>query len=126
MYQTSIIGQGLYRAKARGYGQELDLFGNTAAGETPMSLVNVALASCVTMCAQGYFARYHEQDNVPIEVTSSYEAEQFILLLTCSQPLKEEHKRALTAYIEQHCRVKKLLNDTIGISITIKTREDER
>lgn len=50
MYQTTIKGDKPYHFLSKGYGAPVELFGYTEDGETPMSLVNIALASCVTMC----------------------------------------------------------------------------
>ena len=36
----------------------VELFGYTENGMTPMSWVNIALATCVTMCLQSYFSNY--------------------------------------------------------------------
>ena len=37
---------------------------------TPMSWVNIALASCVTMCLQSYFSNYQEIEELAIQVDS--------------------------------------------------------
>lgn len=58
MYQTTIKGDKRFHSLSEGYGAPVELFGYTEDGETPMSLVNIALASCVTMCLQSYFAKY--------------------------------------------------------------------
>ena len=52
MYQTTIKGDKRFHSLSEGYGAPVELFGYTDDGETPMSLVNIALASCVTMCLQ--------------------------------------------------------------------------
>ena len=51
----------------------VELFGYTEDGMTPMSWVNIALASCVTMCLQSYFSNYQEIEELAIQVDSSYE-----------------------------------------------------
>ncbi|EHI69653.1 hypothetical protein ACVRY7_04935 [Streptococcus ictaluri] len=50
MYKSTIKGQGLYQTRTEGYGEAIDLFGTTDRGETPMSLMLIALSSCITMC----------------------------------------------------------------------------
>ncbi len=47
MYQTTIKGDKRFHSLSEGYGAPVELFGYTEDGETPMSLVNIALASCV-------------------------------------------------------------------------------
>ncbi len=42
-----------------------------------MSLVNIALASCVTMCLQSYFAKYQGIEELAIQVDSNYEEGHF-------------------------------------------------
>ena len=44
-----------------------------------MSLVNIALASCVTMCLQSYFAKYQGIEELAIQVDSNYEEDHFTL-----------------------------------------------
>lgn len=46
---------------------------------TPMSWVNIALATCVTMCLQSYFSNYQEIEELAIQVDSSYEEGHFKL-----------------------------------------------
>ena len=47
MCQTTIKGDKRFHSLSEGYGAPVELFGYTEDGETPMSLVNIALASCV-------------------------------------------------------------------------------
>lgn len=49
MYQITIKGDKRFHSLSEGYGSPVELFGYTEYGETPVSLVNIALASCVTM-----------------------------------------------------------------------------
>lgn len=119
MYQTKISGQGLYRASTQGYGEQIDLFGKTSEGETPMSLVNIALAACVTMCVQGYFARQHGQEDLVLDVSSRYQEGTFQIRLHLAEPLSAGEKEQVLAYISQHCRVKKLLRDDVVVQIDV-------
>ena len=48
---------------------------------TPMSWVNIALASCVTMCLQSYFAKYQGIEELAIQVDSNYEEGHFTLAI---------------------------------------------
>ena len=57
----------------------VELFGYTEDGMTPMSWVNIALASCVTMCLQSYFAKYQGIEELAIQVYSNYEEDHFTL-----------------------------------------------
>ena len=66
MYQTTIKGDKRFHSLSEGYGAPVELFGYTEDGETPMSLVNIALASCVTMCLQSYFAKYQGIEELAI------------------------------------------------------------
>ena len=44
MYQTKITGNRLYHTVSKGYGDSVTLFGKTDQGETPMSLLVIALS----------------------------------------------------------------------------------
>lgn len=119
MYQTTIQGQGLYRACSQGYGEPVKTFGTIADGETPMSLLNIALASCVIICVQGYFKRHHDVENLEVNVSSSYEAEVFTLAIDLGQALDKATQEAVKAYITKHCRVKQLLRPEIRVEVAI-------
>lgn len=119
MYETKIIGQGLYRAVSQGYGQPIETFGKTEDGETPMSLVNLALASCVTMCAQGYFKTSRGLDDFPVDVTASYTGEGFRLLIHLREALASSDEKALLDYVDQKCRVKQLLRPDLPVKISV-------
>lgn len=119
MYQTRIKGEGLYQASVEGYGKGLQLFGQTQDGETPMSLVNVALSSCITMCVQGYFARYQQKDQLELTVDSDYEPDKFQLTIHLAEPLSDGEQEKLLVYIDQHCRVKKLLRPDVEVVIKL-------
>lgn len=120
MYKTRIKGQGLYQVTSEGYGQPIRLFGQTQEGETPMSLVNVALSSCITMCAQGYFSRYHQKNPLAITVDSQYESDCFQVSLDLAERLSASEKDKLLAYIDQHCRVKQLFHQEVSVVLTVK------
>ncbi|MCU9534060.1 OsmC family protein [Streptococcus sp. CSL10205-OR2] len=124
MYQTKIIGDRLFHVKSEGYGDSVELFGVKQQGETPMSLVNIALGSCITMCVQGYFKKHHHLNEVPIEVSSSYEDDHFSLTVAIHHPYNQEESGAILAYIDDYCRVKKLLRDDVKVDISLlKTAE---
>lgn len=57
MYQTKISGDTYFHAQSEGYGKSIELFWETKDGDTPMSLMTIALGSCVTMCLQSYFKK---------------------------------------------------------------------
>lgn len=57
MYQYHIIGHHLFENRIQGYGNDIDTFYATDKGETPASLVNAAIGSCMLMCVQGYLHR---------------------------------------------------------------------
>ena len=124
MYQTEIKGDRLYHAQSSGYGQPVETFGQTQDGETPMSLVNIALASCVTMCIQGYFAKHHQLTELPITVESHYENKKFTLLLRMDDALTEEMKSALLTYIDDNCRFKQLLRQDLDYQISFAEKKE--
>lgn len=117
MYQTSIKGDKLYHTVSSGYGQAVELFGATENGETPMSLLNISLASCVTMCVQGYFKRVHGLVKLAVDVQSSYEEGRFRLQIVLEQLVEEGEKAAILDYVAQQCRVKKLLHPDLVVDI---------
>ncbi|MGT2906413.1 OsmC family protein [Streptococcus dentiloxodontae] len=119
MYQTQVFGDYLYHTTSAGYGDTITLFGDTKDGETPMSLVTIALSSCVTMCAQGYFARYYQIKEIPIQLKASFEDMLFKIDLTIDYPLTEQMIAELNDYIDRNCRVKKLLKEELVIALTI-------
>lgn len=119
MYQTKIIGDSLYHATSAGYGQGIELFGAVENGETPMSLVNIALASCVTMCVQGYFWKEHKLNKVAIETDCQYEEGVFQLQVAIDYPLTPTLKEEILAYAAEFCRVKKLFREDILVEMTI-------
>ena len=119
MYRTTIKGDKLYHTLSDGYGASVELFGYTEDGETPMSLVNIALASCVTMCAQSYFAKVEGIQELPITVDATYEDEAFILMMKLPMVLDSEKEAALLAYVDCFCRVKQLLRQDIAIRVSL-------
>ena len=69
---------------------------------TPMSWVNIALASCVTMCLQSYFSNYQEIEELAIQVDSSYEEGHFKLV-----------------FLDTYCRSKNLFREDIDVDISL-------
>ena len=104
MYQTTIKGDKRFHSLSEGYGAPVELFGYTEDGETPMSLVNIALASCVTMCLQSYFAKYQGIEELAIHLP-----EDLIL----------EKEQELLAFVDDFCRVKKLFREDIQVDISL-------
>lgn len=120
MYQTKILGDRLYHAKSKGHSQPVETFGTTDEGETPMSLLNISLASCVTMCIQGYYKRQEGIEEMAVSVDATYEDEIFNLLIEIDLKLTESDKENLIDYINRFCRVKKLLRSDIEINYSFK------
>ena len=116
MYQTTIKG---FHSLSEGYGAPVELFGCTEDGETPMSLVNIALASCVTMCLQSYFAKYQEIEELAIQVDSNYEEDRFTLAIHLPKDLVLENEQELLAFVDNYCRVKKLFREDIKVDISL-------
>ncbi|WP_423105230.1 OsmC family protein [Avibacterium avium] len=121
MYQTEIRGDYLYHTKSKGYGAEIELFGVTDDGETPMSLLNIALASCVTMCVQSYFKTYEKMDELSLKTESHYDDRTFIITVHMKVQLSRQEQDQLIAFIKQKCRVSKLLAPDVAIKIDFKT-----
>ncbi|MDV5972686.1 hypothetical protein FMV2238Y02_03450 [Streptococcus canis] len=122
MYQAKITGNSLYHTVSEGYGEAITLFGKTDQGETPMSLLVIALSSCVTMCVQGFYHRQFKQDKLAISVAASYEEETFELLVRIDDALDDKKKADLLAYIGTYCRVKQLLKPEVTVAITLEGR----
>lgn len=119
MYQTTIKGDKRFHSLSEGYGAPVELFGCTEDGETPMSLVNIALASCVTMCLQSYFAKYQGIEELAIQVDSNYEEGHFTLAIHLSKDLILENEQELLAFVDNYCRVKKLFREDIKVDISL-------
>lgn len=117
IYQLSVHGQTCYQTQSQSYGDAVTLYGATKSGDTPMSLLVVALASCVTMCVQGYFAKYKHQLHVAIETSSEYQEDHFDLAIRIDSPIDTTLETALLTYIEENCRVKHLLRQDLKYKI---------
>ncbi|MGU7901361.1 OsmC family protein [Streptococcus suis] len=117
MYQTKVKGDALFQATSAGYGNPITSFGVTEKGETPVSLVNIALAACVTMCVQGYYASQEGNKTMPVQVSSQLEDRQFEVSIRLAEKVSEEKQAAILAYVEQKCKVKALLSDDISFAI---------
>lgn len=113
MYQTKISGQGLFKAQSKGYGQPVETFGSVDQGETPVSLLVIALASCVTMCVQGYFAKIEAKPDMQVTVSCQYEDNQFSFQIKLTETLLPDRKEAILTYIDERCRVKELLRSDL-------------
>lgn len=123
MYQTSITGHSLFQATSLGYGEPIMTFGNTQNGETPVSLVNIALASCVTMCVQGYYASQEGNQRIPIQVDSQLENGQFTLVICLGETISATKQEKILAYVDQKCNVKALLREDLTFKMTFATLE---
>ncbi|WP_314677079.1 OsmC family protein [uncultured Streptococcus sp.] len=119
MYQTTIKGDKRYHSLSEGYGAPVELFGYTEDGETPMSLVNIALASCVTMCLQSYFAKFQGIEELAIQVDSSYEEGHFKLGIHLPKDLNVDNEQEILAFVDNYCRVKKLFREDIEVDISL-------
>ncbi|HFI0402473.1 TPA: OsmC family protein [Streptococcus suis] len=117
MYQTTVKGEGLFQAVSQGYGEPVRTFGVTEKGETPVSLVNIGLAACVTMCVQGYYASQEGNKTMLVQVSSQLEDRQFEVSIRLAEKVSEEKQAAILAYVEQKCKVKALLSDDISYHI---------
>lgn len=120
MYDSRVEGHGLFEVTSQGYGQPITTFGMTDKGETPMSLVNIALASCVTMCVQGYFAKWQSRKDIRIATDSSYREGRFTLTVQLEEDLTPELEADLRAYVAERCRVKQLFREELTVQISFK------
>ncbi|MDG3132125.1 OsmC family protein [Streptococcus suis] len=123
MYQTSITGHSLFQATSFGYGEPIMTFGNTQNGETPVSLVNIALASCVMMCIQGYYASQEGNQQIPIQVDSQLENGQFTLVIYLGETTSATKQEKILAYVDQKCNVKALLREDLTFKMIFATLE---
>ncbi|HEL2402975.1 TPA: OsmC family protein [Streptococcus suis] len=117
MYQTTVTGEGLFQALSQGYGDPVRTFGVTDKGETPVSLVNIGLAACVTMCVQGYYASQEGNKTMPVQVACQLEDGKFDLKIALAEQVSAEKQAAILAYVDQKCRVKALLRDDISYHV---------
>lgn len=97
MYQTIVKGDALFQATSAGYGNPITSFGLTERGETPVSLVNIALAACVTMCVQGYYASQENNKTMPVQVESQLENDRFDLTIAIAEAVSSEKQAAILA-----------------------------
>lgn len=117
MYQTTVTGEGLFQARSQGYGDPVRTFGVTDKGETPVSLVNIGLAACVTMCVQGYYASQEGNKTMPVQVACQLEDRKFDLKIALAEQVSAEKQAAILAYVDQKCRVKALLREDISYHV---------
>lgn len=117
MYQTTVKGEGLFQALSQGYGDPVRTFGVTDKGETPVSLVNIGLAACVTMCVQGYYASQEGNKTMPVHVSCQLEDRIFELKIAVAEQVSTEKQAAILAYVDQKCRVKALLREDISYHV---------
>ncbi|HEL9645370.1 TPA: OsmC family peroxiredoxin [Streptococcus suis] len=117
MYQTTVKGEGLFQAVSQGYGDPVRTFGVTEQGETPVSLVNIGLAACVTMCVQGYYASQEGNKTMPVQVSCQLDDRTFALNIGLAEQFSAEKQEAILAYVEEKCKVKALLSDDINYHI---------
>ncbi|HEM2548406.1 TPA: OsmC family protein [Streptococcus suis] len=113
MYQTTVKGEGLFQALSQGYGEPVRTFGVTEKGETPVSLVNIGLAACITMCVQGYYASQEGNKTMPVQVESRLDNQRFEVLIGIGESVSAQKQKEILAYVDQKCRVKALLRDDI-------------
>ena len=113
MYQTTVKGKGLFQAISQGYGEPVHTFGVTEKGETPVSLVNIGLAACVTMCVQGYYASKEGNKTMPVQVESRLDNEHIEVWVGSGEEVSSEKQEKILAYVEQKCKVKALLKESI-------------
>ncbi len=125
MYQTIVKGEGLFQAVSQGYGDPVRTFGVTEQGETPVSLVNIGLAACVTMCVQGYYASQEDNKTMPVQVSCQLDDRKFDLNIGLAEQISAEKQEAILAYVEQKCKVKALLSDDIRYDIDFYLLEEE-
>lgn len=124
MYQTTVKGEGLFQAISQGYGDPIRTFGVTDKGETPVSLVNIGLAACITMCVQGYFASHKGNKTMPVQVESRLDNQRFEVLIGIGESVTAQKQKEILAYVEQKCKVKALLSDDISFAIHFGVLEE--
>lgn len=117
MYQSHIKSLELFKAQSEGYGDPITTFGRTQEGETPVSLVNIALAACVTMCVQGYYASQEQKKQVPVEVGCHHFEDRFHLRIFLEQEIGAAQQEKILAYIDTKCKVKALLREDLQYTI---------
>lgn len=123
MYQTIVKGDALFQATSAGYGNPITSFGVTEKGETPVSLVNIALAACVTMCVQGYYASQENNKTMPVQVESQLENDRFDLTIAIAEAVSSEKQAAILAYVDKKCNVKVLLREDLTINTSFVVLE---
>ena len=99
------------------------LFGYTEDGMTPMSWVNIALASCVTMCLQSYFSNYQEIEELAIQVDSSYEEGHFKLDIHLPKDLNSDNEQEILSIYLLYPNPRAIANTTAKIGTIAKSVE---
>ena len=123
MYQTTVKGESLFQAVSQGYGEPIRTFGVTEKGETPVSLVNIGLAACVTMCVQGYYASQENNKTMPVQVESQLENDRFDLTIAIAEAVSSEKQAAILSYVDKKCNVKVLLREDLTINTSFVVLE---
>lgn len=123
MYRHYIQGKKTFVNQIEGYGAPIQTYFSTEDGETPMSLLNAALGSCMLMCVQGYLKSQGYEDKL-VEMAIQYEAPDFHATIMLPEALSKIDQAALLSYIDRQCRVKKLLKYEIVVNLTIQYKSD--
>ncbi|WMB29053.1 OsmC family peroxiredoxin [Streptococcus didelphis] len=92
MYETELSSQKVYYTKSKGYGDPIELYGYTKDGETPMSLLNMSLASCVSMCVQSYYFKKFKKDSIDLKTYAKYDDRKFLIDISLSETLDKKEK----------------------------------
>lgn len=117
MYHHQIYGDRLYHTKSIGYGSSVELFGSTENGETPMSLMNIALASCITMCVQSFWKENFADTQAKIESSIDFEEGGFHVSVNLPRLLTQTLENDLRKFVDRKCRVKQLLSKDVTVVI---------
>ena len=83
--------------------------------------MNIALASCVTMCSTDVnFAKYQGIVGACYSnLNSNYEEDHFTLAIHLPEDLILENEQELLAFVDNFCRVKKLFREDIQVDISL-------
>lgn len=115
MYQTHVKGLALFHVQSEGYGEPITTYGGIEQGDTPLSLLNSALASCVTMCVQGYYASQEGNPTMAVEVDSQLDGIVCRQTIWIDDALTPEKEESMRDYIQRKCRVKALLREELVV-----------
>ncbi len=128
MYQTRLYSEEMFQMTTDSYGDPITIYGHTNDGDSPVSLLVNALGACISMCVQSFYAHRLSKTNLSIETDVKLtDNVDFMICLTLETDhrLTDSQEKELFLFIDNYCKVKKLLSSDLSFhyNLTFRTKE---